>query len=417
MRKIIFAFIVLSVCLETQATSLVNRYQFLSTDVLPDEIWTFGVSHGQSVGMGRDSFSSTGEKISNQQFFSKDVTYSNLIDEIKVPIERDLAQAAFSVYGRNDSTVAGRVINDVDVSQSSNTYVLGRGLGKKASLFLVFPIVTIKTKFISRFEQSTSLSKLGEELRSEGQFRQAQEIVEKSENALSKRLDENGYDNTYPTELTTLANVHINYRYQVINLERFKLSSDSILVVPAGKKFNQNEFLYLKINEEQYSYKQSVTGQFAPSADLSLLSSAYYHKRFSFTQSRRIPKNSTSPLSSDIDPATQIKFGDTFGASTQLNYSSNDSLVFYLGQSFEVKQKDSTAGSAFATNRYDYLEKDTAQKLGITYIGVALNTIQYFLTQKFPAPVDLNVQYSVTNYGKNTLDNQALAMNLMVFYK
>lgn len=415
MRKIVFVIIFLS--FGAQATSLVNRYQYLSTAVLPNEIWTFGVSHGQSVGFGGEAFSANGQKISNQQFFSKDVTYSNLLDEINVPIERDLASAAFNVYDRDNSALAGRVVNDVDVSQNSNTYVLGRGLGEKSSLFLIFPIVTIKTKFNSHFEQSASLLKMAEELRAEGQYRQAQEIIEKSENALSKRLVENGYNNTYPAELTTLANVHLNYRYQALNLLRLKLSADSVLVIPAGKKYNQDEFLYLKINEEQYSYKQSFTGQYAPLVNASILGSAYYHKRFAFNQSRRIPKNSTSPLTSDIDPNTHLQFGDTYGVSSQVNYLPNDSLVFYLGQSFEIKEKDRVRGSAFEASRYEYLAQNTQQKLGMTYVGVAINTIQHFLSKNFPAPIDLNVQYSIANSGKNTFKNQALAMNLMVFYK
>jgi hypothetical protein len=400
-----------------QATSLVNRFQFLSTSVLPNEIWTFGVSRGQSLGVGSGGFSADGQKISNQQFFSKDVTYSNLLDEIKDPLEHDLAKAAFNVYSRDKNSVAGKVVNDVDVSQSSNAYILGRGFGEKSSLFFIFPVVTIKTKFNSHFEHGESLLKLASELKAEGQYRQAQEIIEKSENALRKRLDENGYNPSYPSELTTLANVHVNYRYQAISRDHFQLTTDSFLVVPAGKKYNVDEFLYFKINEEQYSFKQNATVQFIPLDSFSILSSAYYHKRFGFKQSRRIPKNSTSPLSDDIDPNTNLKFGDSFGASAQINYSPTSSFVFYLGQSLELKEKDKVSGLLLESSRYDYLEQNSDQSLGITYAGVSINTIKSFLSKNFPAPLDLNFQYSVSNYGKNTMNNQSLTMNLMVFYK
>ncbi len=57
------------------ATGLVNRYQYLSTDVMPQGVWTFGVSKGQSLEGGNGSFSSGGQKISNEQYFSKDITY------------------------------------------------------------------------------------------------------------------------------------------------------------------------------------------------------------------------------------------------------------------------------------------------------------------------------------------------------
>lgn len=63
------------------------------------------------------------------------------------------------------------------------------------------------------------------------------------------------------------------------------------------------------------------------------------------------------------------------------------------------------------------MEQDTAQKLGLGYIGVAMNTIQSFIANKFPVPVDVNLQYSISNYGQNVFNNQAVTMNLMVFYK
>ena len=414
MRIILFLFFFTS---SAYATSLVNRFVYLSTNVLPNEIWTFGISRGQSFGIGSGGFSANGQKISNQQFFSKNVTYSNLLDEIKDPLERDLANAAFNVYSREKDSIAGKVINDVEISQSSNAYILGRGFGEQSSLFVIFPVVTIKTKFNSNFELGESLLKLARQLQADGQYRQAQEIFEKSGNTLGKSLNENGYNPSYPSELTSLANVHVNYRYQAVNFDRFKITTDSFLVIPAGKKYNLNEFLYFKINEEQYSFKQNATFQIIPSNSFSVLSSAYYHKRFSFKQSRRIPKNNTSPLSSDIDPNTTLKFGDTFGASAQLNYSPSPSYVLYFGQSLERKEKDKASGSLFESSRYSYLGQNTEQNLGITYAGVSINTIQNFLSKNFPAPLDLNFQYSLSNSGKNTMNNQSLTMNLMVFYK
>lgn len=399
-----------------QATSLVNRYQYLSTGLLPEGVWTFGVSHGQSVGNG-SSFSSGGQKISNQDFFSKDITYSNLLDEIKNPLEKDLARAAFDVYGKNNNENAGRVVNNVSVSQRSNAYFIGRGLSKKSNLFFIFPIVTIQTEFNSEFQHGSSLLALAEQLRSEGQYIEAHEIIAKSQDALRKRLDENGYRSRYPRELTTLANIHVNHRYAAVTQSSFQLSADSTLILPAGKRFDEDDFLYYKIREEQVSFRQNVTAMMNVTSEVSFLPSLYYQKRFPFEQSRRIPVNSASPLSEDIDKNTRIQYGDSFGGSMQLNYAPFDSYVFYLGQSYEQRLQDKYSGSRYSSERYDYLAQDTNQTLGIGYVGMAVNTIQYFLSNKFPAPLDVNLQYSFTNMGKNTFNNQAIAMNLMVFYK
>ena len=399
------------------ATGLINRYQYLSTDVMPDGVWTFGVSKGQSLIGGNGSFSSGGQKISNEQYFSKDITYSNLLDEIKDPLEQDLARSAFQVYGQQENEYAGTVVNDVDVSQKSEAYILGRGFGEKSSLFIIFPIVTINTRFNSSFEHGPSLLKLTDQLKSEGQYNQAQEILDKSQDALRKRLDENGYRSSYPKEFTTLANIHLNHRYAALKTSKVRLSADSTLVVPAGKKFDEDDFLYYKIREDQFSFRQNLTGNFLLSPRFSLLGASYYHKRFPFEQGRRIPKNSASPLSSDIDGSTRIRYGDTFGGSIQLNFAPTDAYLFYLGQSAEAKLKDSVTGSKYESRRYSYMEQDTAQQLGLGYVGIAMNTVQSFIANQFPVPIDVNLQYSISNFGQNTFNNQAITMNLMVFYK
>ena len=384
---------------------------------MPDGVWTFGVLKGQSLAGKGASYSAAGKSVSNQQYFSRDITYSNLLDEINEPLDKDLARSAFEVYGRDGAEYAGTVLNDVDVAQKSEAYILGRGFGDKSSVFIVFPVVTIQTSFQSNFKHSQSLLALTDQLRSEGQFHKAQEILENSENALRKRLDENGYKPNYPRELTTLANIHLTHRYAGVKTSKSSLSVDSTVVVPAGKKFDEDDFLYYKVREEQFSYRQGLIGQFELSPKFAVLGSTYYHKRFSFEQSRRIPQNSASPLSSDIDKNTKIKYGDTYGGSIQLNFAPNDAYLVYLGQSIEKKVKDSISGSKFSSERYNFLEQNTSQSLGLAYVGIAVDTIQSFIANKFPIPVNLNLQYSVSNSGANVFDNQAIAMNLMVFYK
>lgn len=395
--------------------SLVSKYQFLNAASLPKNVWLFGVSHSQSKASG--NFNGSGSRVSNTNYFSRDLNYSHILDEVNDPLERDLAEAAFSAYDRDANELAGRVVNDITVNQKSNTYILGRGLSEKSGLFLVFPIVTLQTRFKSRFVANDSLNSLARELQKDGQLSRANEILQKSESALRQRLDENGYNNSYPTELTTLANIYVNYRYQALKKDSIKVASDSFVVIPAGKNFSENDFLPIRVNEEQYSFKQALTAEWNPHVLTSLLGSVYYHKRFAFNKAQRIPVNSVSPLSQDIDPSTKIQYGDTWGTSAQVNLISSESLGFYVGQSLEYKLQDQYKGSRFSSKRYDYLEQDTDQQLGIGYLGVNINTIPAFLAKKFPIPVDLNLQYSATNLGKNAFQNKMVSLNMMVFYQ
>lgn len=413
--QIVFLFILFSPAVF--ATALVNRYQQISTDVLPDEVWTFAWNRGQSLGSGNASFGPNGSELSNSTYFSRNLTYGNLLDEVNDPLEQELAAAAFDVYGNKNSDLAGLVVNDVNVRQQSDTYVLGRGFGDKHSVFVIFPVVTLETTFTSRFQQSDSLLTMAKRLQEEGQYQRAEEILEKSRNALAERLEENGYRPSYPGTLTTLANIHLTHRYQVAKKRPWQFSLDSTVVVPAGKKSSADDFLFLRINEEQYSYRQAIGLSWEASHWLTVLAGSYYHKRFEFERKRRIPKNNISPLSSDMDPATQMQYGDTYGVSGQLNLNLSENTKFYGGHSLERKDRDKVSGNKFSANRYNYLGARTSQDLQTHYAGVTHNTIQSFLRQKFPIPVEAGLQYSVTAAGKNVFRNEAIALSLMVFYK
>ena len=411
---LIFLFVLFAT--DVHATMLVNRQQFLSTQVLPQGLWTFGVSHGRWTSTA-GSYSGSGQLQSNRDYFSRDVDYDALTDEISDPLERELAQAAFNVYGRSGQAVAGRAVNDVNVQQSSNTYVLGRGITKRSSLFIAVPVVTLKTSIRSRFVAGESLDRLTRELRAEGQYAQAEEIIDRSRNALNERLAETGYNSDFPSELTTVANVYLTHRYEHPTGRKARWSAESSLVIPAGKSSDVDDFLYLRINEEQYSYRQSGTLAFDAHPRVQLLASTYYHFRFPFEKSRRIPVNSTSPLSSDVDSSTRVRYGDSYGASAQTNFMLADSTTFYGGLGREFRRADKVSGDRYSSKRYDYLEQNTAQELHTAYVGVAHNTIQSFLAKKFPIPVDANLQYSATTAGKNAFAAQAVSLTMLVFYK
>ena len=401
----------------SQAATLVNRSQFLNTEILPDGLWTFGLSKGQSLGKGRESFASDGTKLSNTDYLSRDVSYGNLLDEVDDPVERELAAAAFDVYGIKANAGAGQARNRVSLSSRSDAYILGKGFGKKLSFFAVFPVVTMDMRFKSEFVLSDSLRTLAQKLEADGQYQKAREILEKSQRALSDRLSETGYRTEYPGTITTLANVFLTTRYKAYQNSRFTLSSDSSIVVPSGYRSGPRDLIYLRINEEQFSGRQSVTTNYRFTSRNDFLVSSYYHKRFPFEKARRVPRNGVSPVSPEIDNDTRTQYGDSYGVSAQVNHVFSDAILAYAGQSFEIRNRDQVSGKKYEQNRYDYLEKNSAQNLAIVYGGMALNSIQKFLSGKFLIPMDLNLQYSRTLAGRNAFVSEAVTMNLLVFYK
>lgn len=399
------------------ATPLAGRFTFLNSASMPEGVWVFGSNISENSKSSEKSYDRSGKLVSNQKYFSKDITFKGLSEEIENPFEKDLAKAAFSAYGKKDNELAGSVVNDVEVEAKANTYVFGRGLTDRSDFLVIFPVVTINTRFNSRFELSPALKSLAAELRAEGQFSRADEILTKETNALHEKLRDSGYQTRYPSELTTLANIYLNYRYQAIRKQKLFMVLDSFLVVPAGETFDDNEFLDLRINEEQYSFKQAITFGYSPVKSFEALIGGYYHKRFPFYKEKRVPVNSNGVISSDIDPNVRVQYGDSFGGTLQLNYNANSDLKFYIGQTLEYRNSDSYDGQLYSNARYNFLEDQTEQRLGEAFIGVQFNTIRMFLKNNFLLPLDINLQYNRTNLGMNALYSETVALNLLGFYK
>ena len=399
------------------ATPVGVRYNYLTAESLPKSLWTYGLSTGQMSGTGTKSYDENGNLVSNERYYRSELSYKEISEQIKDEQERSLALAAFRVYGKNLDESVGYVENDVEVDVSSETYLFGRGLTDKADLFFIFPTVNIKTKFRSEFRASDSLNSLVSELRAEGQNSRAREIIEDSRNGLYKQLDENGYATEYPSEITSLANIYMNIRYKALDQGDFKILSDSFLIIPSGETFDDNQFLDLRINEEQYSLKQGFTLSQRFLQDFNVLISTSYHKRFPFRKTKRIPRSDTYRLTTDKDKNTSVQYGDTFALKTQLNYTIDPTFSAYMGQSFESRYADTYSGDKFESSRYELLEENTDQEIGQFYTGMTINTVDRFLKKKFIIPLDLNIQYAYSNFGKNVLDTQIITFNLIGFYK
>lgn len=399
------------------ATPIGARYQYLTAESLPKSLWMYGVSSGQMTGTANQSFDKNGNLVSNAKYFGTDLTFGDISEQIKDEQERALATAAFKVYGKSLNESVGRVENQVNVDISSQTFLIGRGLTDKTDLFFIFPVVSISTQFESKFIASESLNSLVKKLESEGQHSRAREIVQDSKNGLYTQLDENGYKTEYPSDIKTLANIYLNVRHKAYESSSFNILSDSFFIIPSGETFEDNQFLDLRINEEQYSLKQGITISKSFGEKFTSLLSTSYHKRFPFEKKRRIPRSESFRFTTDTDNNTTIQYGDTLGMTLQLNYRLNNTFGMYVGQGLERRYRDKYTGAKFDKKRYELLEDRTDQELGQFYTGVTINTVDHFLKNKFLIPLDLNIQYAQTNLGRNTLNTQTLTFNLIGFYQ
>jgi hypothetical protein len=402
---LIFCFIIsFSLC----AKELLSTYFFANANLMPKGIYTAGINHGVENSI-KGRYNSYGSYLSHQKDLSRKLSFLDLTNSATDNIDRVLSTAAFKAYGINLNDKAGNVKNDLQLAMSSNVYIFGYGLSKKENLFFIFPQLSIKTNIKSRFEASSEYKRLKTKLKEQGQYSRANYLERLESNPLGVRLGENGQ--RVANEITSLSNIYINYR------RRFKdVTSDSFVILPAGRKYRTSDFIDYKLNDMSLGLKQSLTKSVKfESKEISFFSS--YHYRSAFKMDYRIPRSDIDPLSSDIDKDVYIKYGDELDFAIQFAYKATNNFGLYSYIRYNESFEDEFRGKTFKSNRYDILEEKTHSISHSVGAGINLNTIESFLNKKFFMPADFNFQWAKTIGGKNTYSSEFIALNMMVFYK
>lgn len=386
-----------------------SSYNFLANGLLPKGVFTFAYNTGQTAVI-QNRYDSSGQKITNSQWNSKKLNYSDLVESSKDEVDKVLASSAFKAFGIDLNSSAGDVQNNVDVNTSSNVYVLGYGISDVSNIFLIVPTIDVSFNIDSQFRASNSYNKLIDDLRNSGQGQKASYLEQVKRSPLKTRLNDNGQK--LPTEISSVSNIYINYRRQFSSL-----ISDTFAIIPYGYKYNTSDFIDFRLNDNSLGLKQGLGYDYNLNETSLLGLYGSYHYRSPFKMDYRVPRTQSDPMSSDIEEDLSIKYGDQVDITTQYTYKWNSLLSNYINLRYIYSFKDSYQGSDFSQDRYSILEQDTDSKSLSAQVGVSINTISSFIAQKFILPIDLNIQYSKTLYAQNSFDADWVSLNLMVFYK
>ena len=98
--KNFFTTSLLLISLNSFATPVGVRYNYLTAESLPEKLWTYGISSGQMSGSGSKTYDENGKLVSNEKYYSSDISFGEVSEQIKDDQERALALAAFTVYGK-----------------------------------------------------------------------------------------------------------------------------------------------------------------------------------------------------------------------------------------------------------------------------------------------------------------------------
>lgn len=394
------------------AAGLITRTQSLDGNLLPKGLWMIGYDQGAS-GAVNSQYSNSGQSQSLVEALRKDLKVKDITKTLKPGLDLGLAKAAFEAYGLSAEDSAGTVVNNLDISYQSETFIFGRGVTDNLSLFFIAPKIRMDVRLNSEVQYSEKVKAMINSLKNQGQHSRAEEIEIKSKNILKEQLQDYGYEDALVSSWEGVPNWVLSARYQTDYLKSKNISFETQLILPNEEDVYQDQFIPVELMEEAPSLIQAAYLGLYQSQRLRWNAFAHYQVRTRFKKQVRVPEVGED-FAQDKE-MLKVRYGNEWHIGTQVGFKPNKSFNVFTNLRFQNKDQDSYAGNQYQRARYAELEEDTDQQQLLAGVGLQMDLVDRFLRNKFPIPLIMTAQYSRSLEGVNSFDNDFYSLNALVF--
>jgi len=383
--------------------------------VLPKGVRNFtykGVSRAAS-----EKFSDTGENVSVAQPLEKDLTFQNIIDGKIDSDEKAAIQQVMATTGSSLDDTFGQTTGTVNVEAMAHVPIFAYGITEKITAAVVVPVVNYSYQMdLGVSQQNASLyAEVEKALADKGVSDKIDEFYEKIDSPTLSKFDEFNYDQPLSERGTKLGDIKLVTKYQAMNEVNYRVTFQGELVLPTGKDQNINRAVDVASGDGQTDIGAGVNFDFVLNSVFSIGANTNYTVQLSDTNPERIPIQSNSKASPDIDLNTERDLGDIWSTTVGARYSESGFSID-MGYSYQYKQADEYTGTAFDNERYKWLEFETEQYMHSAQLTVGFDTLSLFKAKKFAVPLAVALNHTRVLSGRNVVNNPLTSLSLSVYF-
>ena len=134
------------------------------------------------------------------------------------------------------------------------------------------------------------------------------------------------------------------------------------------------------------------------------------------TLAMRIPEKVSSSLTPDIDNNVRRDLGDQLLAGFGARYKAFDFTHFQAAYGFRYKGRDSYEGDSYADFRYNWIGRESEQRMHTMQLGVTFSTVDLYKQKRFAAPAEITLAYTSIVSGKNVTKDPLTTLELALFF-
>jgi hypothetical protein len=413
----LFIFILLSALGPTafaQEGNLLIPMDFENAKVLPKGIRNFRLRGAQF--QATEKHDGTGAIVPVGNALNKGVTWNKVISGKDTDTERGILKGYLESKNVNLNEELGQTTGVVGIDFQTTIPIFAWGITDKMTLAVAVPVVRTSLSVDSGFVANDNLKNAGNSLIQDGSQNKAYELQYKTANAISEKLKKYNYDALESSEETRIGDIRIVGKNLVHQKGRFDVAIKSMLTVPTGEPTKVNRAVDIGSGDGQWDVGLGVATDWNYTE--SNVFSAYVAgiAQLPNSMSRRIPEENDSKLSPDVDNNTKMDLGDVVNFQIGNKYSFLKGMSLTTAYTLQYKGRDKYSGSKFGSQRYNWLEKDTAQSMETVHVALGYSTIQLFREKKFPAPIEANVGLNRVVGGRNAINDYLVSFELAAYF-
>ena len=349
--------------------------------------------------------------------FNRSLKVRELVDSQPAGFERGKLRGGLEAYGINMDSEAGHAYGVVNSRVTTTVPIAAYGVTDDLSIAVAVPIIYSKTSTSTGWVVNDAFEAKIKALAPKGYANKIQSLKSQLINVVSTKIAADGYkplDSQYSA--TELGDVTLGAKYRLFKRDKWAAALSPRLTLPTGRTQDVDKVVDVAPGTGVYSAGLAAIVDYSMTSRLTLTPSVSYLYPFARRMSARVPLNGDETLTPDVDRDVTFKSGDTVAANLALKILADEAVVIGLGYGFQSKPGDSYTGSAYSSDRYQYISKDTAETLHGAQATMTYSTLPAFRRKEFAVPLDLTLGLATVLGGTNVNRAALTSLDLAAYF-
>ena len=385
------------------ATHLFTPFSLESAQVLPK-----GVRNMRVLGFTSEiarRFDGTSGIVPVGQPFNKTIRVGEFLASQPAGFERDKLTGGLKSFGLDSDAEVGQAYGIVNSRITSTIPAFAYGWTEQLTVVAAVPVLYSNTSVRTGWVVNENFERQLKTLASRGFANKLISFREKLENVIATKVAAYGYKPLEDSKQTEIGDITLGAKYQFVKSTRSAAALTARLAVPTGRIQDVDRLVDVAPGNGTFDLGLGIAYDYAVSSGFTVTPTLSFLYPFAAARATRVPLTYGETLTPDVDRDANFKAGEIWSAGIVSRFRPDEALVFGVGYNFQAKARDSYSGGRYASERYQYLSRDTEQQLHAAHFNVTYSTIPAFRRKQFPLPLEATLGLSSLFAGTNV--NQA----------